>query len=122
MRAHGWFALAPMVAAPPAQAGCRLALAIGLDVSGSVDRAEKVLLMEGMAAALLSPSVQEALLELPESPVRITVYEWSGARSQRVLVPWAEVTGPEVIDGMAAALRARTEFLMPNETALGIAI
>jgi Protein of unknown function (DUF1194) len=121
MRAQGWLALAMLAAAAPAEAGCRLALAIGLDVSGSVDRAEKVLLMEGMAAALLSPSVQAAMLDMPESPVRIAVYEWSGARSQRVLVPWVDVTGPEVIGGIAEALRARTEFLMPNETALGVA-
>ena len=121
MRPGIWAVLALIAAIQPARADCRLALAIGLDVSGSVDRAEKQLMMEGMAAALTAPSVQAALLDLPESPVRIAVYEWSGARSQRVLVPWADVTGPDVIESMAAALRARTEFLMPNETALGIA-
>ncbi len=115
-------ALILFMAADPAHAACRLALAIGLDVSGSVDRAEKALLIEGMAGALTTPAVKAALLFLPDSPVRITVYEWAGGRSQRVLVPWVELTSPADLEGAAAMLRARTERPMPNETALGAAV
>lgn len=122
MRRRVALALIILLVAQPAQAACRLALAIGLDVSGSVDRAEKALLIEGMAGALTTPTVQAALLFLPDSPVRITVYEWAGGRSQRVLVPWVELTSPADLAGAAAMLRARTERPMPNETALGAAV
>ena len=73
----------------PAQAAaCRQALALGLDVSGSVDADEYRLQLDGLAAALASPEVVSALIADAASPVRITVYEWSGPNDQQVLVPW----------------------------------
>ena len=47
-----------------AQEQCRLALLLGLDVSASVDREEYRLQMEGLAAALIEPSVVEAALSV----------------------------------------------------------
>ena len=49
--------------ARPAQAAaCRQALALGLDVSGSVDTDEYRLQLDGLAAALTSPEVVSALI------------------------------------------------------------
>ena len=50
--------------AAPAAAGCRLALAIGMDVSASIDETEYRLQRQGMAGALLSPRVQSLLFRL----------------------------------------------------------
>ena len=67
-----------LCAALPAQAACRLALSLGLDVSGSVDETEYGLQMHGLAAALLNPQVQDALLAFPGAPVRLHVFKWAG--------------------------------------------
>ncbi|MEM9846126.1 MAG: DUF1194 domain-containing protein, partial [Pseudomonadota bacterium] len=62
--------LALVVFAAAAQAGCRQALALGLDVSGSVDTREYRLQTDGLAEALRDPEVQSAFLALPSLPVR----------------------------------------------------
>ena len=51
-----------------AQADCRQALALGLDVSGSVDAQDYALQMQGLAAALEHPQVRAALLSRPALP------------------------------------------------------
>ena len=53
----------------PAQAACRLALVMALDVSGSVDQTEYRLQMEGLADALSDPDVAAALFAIPGAPV-----------------------------------------------------
>ena len=77
-----------------ADAACRQALALGLDVSGSVDEVEYQLQLQGLAAALLSEDVRASLMRLPNAPVRILVFEWSGQDYQRVLIPWTDITSP----------------------------
>ena len=67
---------------------CRLALALALDVSGSVDQTEYRLQAEGLAAALTDPEVEAALFTYPAAPVAIAVYEWSASRYQRLLQDW----------------------------------
>ena len=62
----------------PALADCRLALALALDVSSSVNAAEDRLQREGLAAALTSDEVVEAALALPGQEVTLAVFEWSG--------------------------------------------
>ena len=74
-----------------ADAACRQALALGLDVSGSVDEAEYQLQLQGLAAALISDDVLASLMRLPDAPVRILVFEWSGQDYQRVLIPWTDI-------------------------------
>ena len=56
--------------AGPADAACRLALALGLDVSGSVDAAEYRLQLDGVAAALTDEDVQAALFAMPGAQKR----------------------------------------------------
>jgi hypothetical protein len=70
-----------------AQEECRLALLLGMDVSASVDAAEYQLQIEGLAAALIHPSVVEAALN-GTGPVALSIYEWSGRFQQDVLVDW----------------------------------
>ncbi|MFN3210606.1 MAG: DUF1194 domain-containing protein [Roseovarius sp.] len=88
------------------EAECRQALALGLDVSGSVDAAEYRLQTDGLAAALLAPEVQEAFLAVPEAPVRLMIFEWSGVRDQRVLLGWTTVDSAARLAGIAAGLQA----------------
>lgn len=88
------------------QAECRQALALGMDVSGSVDAGEYRLQTDGLAAALLAPDVQAAFLAVPEAPVRLMIYEWSGVQDQRVLLDWTEIDSVARLAEAASRLRA----------------
>ncbi len=106
-----------------AQEVCRQALALGLDVSGSVDAREYRLQLDGLAAALDSGAVRAALLEQPEAPVEILVYEWSGPADQVTLLPWVRITDARALDAAIEILRGleRREGATPG-TALGVAM
>lgn len=114
-------AQAQALAQPQAQA-CREALALGLDVSGSVDDAEYTLQVEGLARALDHPEVRAALFALPQAPVRLMVYEWSGPQDQRILAPWAEIDGPAALASFQAQLRGARRQPMDPSTAIGPAL
>lgn len=115
-------ALALLVWAGRAQAACRLALALGLDVSGSVDVREYRLQIDGLAGALLRPDVQAAFLAFPEAPVRLLVYEWSGLGRQRTLVPWTAVTSRDDLLVIAGALASTPRVASEPPTAIGQAM
>ncbi|MEQ8293139.1 MAG: DUF1194 domain-containing protein [Roseovarius sp.] len=114
--------LTAMLAAP-AHSACRQALALGLDVSGSVDMWEYRLQLDGLAAALLDPEVQEAFLLYPEAPVRLMVFEWSAQGHQRVVIPWQYVSGPADLLAAAEVLQATKAVPVNNpSTAIGAAM
>ncbi len=105
-----------------AVAACRLALALGLDVSGSVDAREYRLQVDGLAGALLRRDVQAAFLAFPEATVRLTVYEWAGLGSQRTLLPWTEIAGAGDLARAAAAISGAPRVAHEPPTALGQAM
>ncbi|GAB4385760.1 DUF1194 domain-containing protein [Albidovulum sp.] len=114
--------LAAGLAAPPAAAACRQALAIGLDVSGSVDAREFALQTQGLATALRSDAVRAALLELPARPVALAVFDWSGAEDQRLIVGWVEITEAAVLDSVAARIAQAARIERSPATGVGAAI
>lgn len=81
-----------LLATAPATAQCRLALALGIDISSSVDAREDALQRLGVANALRNPDVQDLILTQPDRPVALAVFEWSGAAQQRVIVDWTLLT------------------------------
>lgn len=105
-----------------AEAACRQALALGLDVSGSVDAREYRLQMDGVAAALDAPRVRQAILQLPSTPVHLLVYEWSGPEDPAVILPWTAIESPQVLDGVIGHLRAVERRMATPGTALGVAM
>ena len=112
--------LATVSSAAPAGAACRAALAIGLDVSGSVDAAEMGLQTEGMARALTSPDVVRAFLGAERGTVRLLIYDWSGVGSSRLILPWTDIRGEG--DLAQAAARVRAGRGSGGRTALGQAM
>ena len=114
-----WAALALVLWTGAAAASCRQALAIGMDVSGSVDAREYRLQTDGLANALLHPQVAAAFLQMPDWPVALLVYEWSGRAAQRVLVPWVSVRSMADLRDVAAQLRSVERVRMDMSTALG---
>jgi hypothetical protein len=105
-----------------ADAACRQALALGLDVSGSVDAREYRLQINGLAAALDNIAVRDALLSSPGAPVSVMVYEWSGPSDQAVIVPWAVIEDAATLDGFIETLLQTTRRDVSPGTALGTAI
>ena len=81
-----------LLASPVQAATCRLALALAMDISTSVDAIEDTLQRQGLAAALIAPEVQEAFFSSP-LPVALAVYEWSGRDVQRVILRLADDPG-----------------------------
>lgn len=122
MRGAASAALALLLSGGTAAAECRQALALGLDVSGSVDGAEYAFQRDGLAAALESADVAEVLLAAPELPVHVAVFEWAGPGWRRLLVAWTPIDGPEALAQVTGALRAATRVPSDPSTAIGDAM
>ena len=103
-------------------ANCRQALVLALDVSGSVDENEYDLQLKGLSSALISEEVKNKILSMPELPVKILVFEWSGPEYQKVLVPWVDISTEEVLKNVASELSIKKRTIVPPTTALGTAI
>ncbi|MGR3436631.1 MAG: DUF1194 domain-containing protein [Shimia sp.] len=113
---------AALALAGPADAACRQALALGLDVSGSVDAREYRLQIEGLAAALEDPEVQARLFAMPQAPVEIAVYEWSGRRARWLIQDWVRIEGPGDLAALTATLRGHERQMTDTATAIGSAM
>jgi hypothetical protein len=111
-----------MAGASVASADCRQALALGLDISGSVDAAEYRLQLDGLAAALRRDDVAAALLAMSGADVDLTVYEWSGPDDRRILQPWVTLTDRSAIDAVARRLGAVQRGAGDPSTAIGSAM
>lgn len=101
---------------------CRQALALGLDVSGSVDTREYRLQLDGLAQALGDPDVVDALLSQPEVPVRVAVYEWSDPGQERLILAWTSITSELALIEIQNKLRATERAAMGPSTGLGAAL
>ncbi len=108
--------------ATSAAAQCRQALALGLDVSGSVDVSEYRLQMDGLAAALLNEEVLAALLAMPSAPVEIAIFEWSGPTDQTLLIGWTPIRNRSDVAQIATRLTQATRPAGSVGTALGTAM
>jgi hypothetical protein len=104
-----------------AQGECRLALLLGLDVSASVDPEEYALQMQGLASALIDPSVVEAALSGP-MPVALSIYEWSGRFQQDLLVDWTFIESEADLVAIAERVLAATRSHEDFPTAIGYAL
>lgn len=101
---------------------CRQALALGLDVSGSVDSREYRLQLGGLAAALSRPEVGRLILSNSAAPVRLAIFEWSEPGHQRMLLDWAEIRSSAELARIAAQLNTIKRSAAPQGTAVGSAM
>lgn len=109
------------LAAGAAEAECRLALVLALDVSSSVDAAEDRLQRGGLVAALTAPEVVAAFFA-NESPVALAVYEWSGRYNQEILLDWMLIHGPADLVAAAEVIARSTRSHNDFPTAMGYAL
>lgn len=109
-------------AAQPAAAGCKLALALGLDISSSVNDREYRIQIEGLARAFATKEVIEAILTPEGSYIAVATYEWSGYHQQDSITGWEILDSPEKILSYAARLRAHQRPYAEFPTAIGKAV
>jgi len=107
--------------AGPAVADCRLALALAIDVSSSVDEAEDTLQRGGLAAALIAPEVEAAFFSSSQ-PVALAVYEWSGRYNQTVVLDWVLIDSREDLLNAAATIGRSNRSHNDFPTAMGYAL
>ncbi|WP_299777791.1 DUF1194 domain-containing protein [uncultured Roseobacter sp.] len=105
-----------------AHANCRQALALGLDVSGSVDLREYRLQLDGLVTALNDPEVVRILLAVPTAPISLMVFEWSGPADHTVLVPWTAMANRETLATISTTLAETERRDTTPGTALGVAM
>ncbi|MGF1444705.1 MAG: DUF1194 domain-containing protein [Pikeienuella sp.] len=120
MRSLSFALPALLLAATPARP-CALALLFALDVSASVDATEYRLQRDGLAAALVSPAVSQAILAQPGG-VALAAYEWSGRYQQEVMLPWTRVTDLASLTQAARQLAAASRSYAEFPTAIGYAL
>jgi hypothetical protein len=65
-----------------------LALVLAVDISHSVDWWEYRMQRDGLAHAIRQPEVLKAIHSGPTGRIAVTVVQWSGWTSQKVVIPW----------------------------------
>ncbi len=105
----------------PVHADCRLALALAVDVSRSIDSQDYVIQSEGLAGALSDKDVRAAIFG-PEGEVALAIYYWSGRGYQDLIQPWVILDSPEALDAAIWEVRRTPRPAAPLATALGDAL
>ncbi|GAB2174818.1 DUF1194 domain-containing protein [Dongia sp. agr-C8] len=110
------------MAAPDPSQKVDLALVLAVDCSSSVDPVEFRIQMEGIAAALRHPALQDAIAAGREHCIALTLVLWSGARSQSIAMPWQLLATEADLEAAAAVIAGAEREWQAGGTALAIAI
>jgi Protein of unknown function (DUF1194) len=83
-----------------------LALAMAIDISGSIDPDEAHLQREGYVQAFRDPVIVKAILGGSNGRIAVAYYEWSDAWVQRILIDWTLLDSEAAIADFASRLAA----------------
>src|SRR3984893_6822948 len=83
-----------------------LALAMAIDISGSIDPDEAHLQREGYVQAFRDPVIVKAILGGSNGRIAVAYYEWSDAWVQRILIDWTLLDSEASIASFASRLAA----------------
>ncbi|MBV8408556.1 MAG: DUF1194 domain-containing protein [Alphaproteobacteria bacterium] len=83
-----------------------LALAMAIDISGSIDPEEAKLQREGYVQAFRDPVIVKAILGGANGRIAVAYYEWSDAWVQRLLIDWTLLDSEAAIETFAKQLAA----------------
>lgn len=81
-----------------------LELVLAVDVSGSIDAAERLLQRQGCAAALRHLAVVSAIRSGEFGRISVIYFEWSGPTQQSVVMPWHLIEDVASAESAAATL------------------
>jgi hypothetical protein len=96
--------LSPFAAAQARAENVDLLLAIGVDVSRSVDAVRAAIQRDGYLNALRNPLVVRAATSGQQGAIAIVYFEWAGASLQRTVVPWTVIRSQADADAFTDAL------------------
>ncbi len=102
----------------PAHA-CDIALALAVDVSGSIDAQEYELQMQGLALALRDGAISDALVR---AKARISLIQWTGDSRQKLAVNWHDIASIEDVESFARAVEETPRAWRHYSTAIGAAL
>jgi len=98
---------------------CDLALALAVDVSGSVDTGEYRTQMDGLAEGLRDPVVSEALVR---GNAALMLVQWTGTSRQQTTIPWTRIDSFEALDRFADEVSGNLRVWRNFSTAIGEAL
>ena len=105
--------------APIQSRACELALALAVDVSGSVDQNEYNVQMQGLADAVRDSVVSEALVQ---AEAAVMLVQWTGSSRQVVSLPWKRIRTFDDVEALAAAIETTPRRWRNYSTAIGEAL
>ncbi|MEO0765275.1 MAG: DUF1194 domain-containing protein [Pseudomonadota bacterium] len=98
---------------------CDLALLLAVDVSGSVDKQEYRIQMDGLAAALRDGIVADALVD---QQAQVALIQWTGSSRQRQTIPWTAMRTYADVLNLADQIEADPRIWRNYSTAIGEAL
>lgn len=105
---------------PAPALACRLALALGFDVSRSVDANDYRIQIDGIVGAFFDSEIRRLILDGPQ-PVAMAVFEWAGQREHLLVADWTILDSPAAIDALAQRILTH-ERRAHGLTAVGAAL
>jgi hypothetical protein len=103
--AAGVYGMAARADVPPVPVD--LALALAVDVSGSIDPDEAALQRQGYVSAFTDPAVVGVIGNGPHGKIAVAYYEWASQNDFRLVVDWMVIDGPASARAFADALAAQ---------------
>jgi Protein of unknown function (DUF1194) len=98
-----------------------LALALAIDISGSIDPDEAKLQREGYVQAFRDPVIKKAILGGSHGRIAVAYYEWSDAWVQRLLIDWTLLDSEAAIETFTTRL-ANAPISIARRTSISGAI
>jgi len=99
--------------------GCDIALALAVDVSGSVDDAEYRLQMQGLADGLRDATVADALIK---AKAQVMLVQWTGDQRQEVSIGWTAMDSATAPEAFARKVESAPRAWRNYSTAIGAAL
>jgi hypothetical protein len=124
MRALVWLFTVILLALPAAAQDKKdvdLALALGIDISGSIDPDEAKLQRDGYVAAFRDPVIVKAILGGANGRIVVAYFEWSDSWMQKLLIDWTLLDSEAAIEAFARRL-AEAPISIARRTSISGAI
>ncbi len=96
-------------------------LVLAVDISYSMDPDEQALQRQGYIQALTSREFLNAIREGGHGKIAVTYFEWAGPATQKIVMPWRVIDGPEAADAVAAEI-ARAPTSRASRTSISSAL
>lgn len=98
-----------------------LALALAIDISGSIDPDEAQLQRKGYVEAFRDPVIVKAVLGGPNGRIAVAYFEWSDSWMQKLLIDWTLLDSEAAVEAFAQRL-AEAPISIARRTSISGAI